>query len=451
MYLSRRRTDIPKGVGILEYYWHGNKLKDELTNVLGINKIKIATAYMSQAGVNALHTIVDKNRLAKNNVILLLAPDFSTQKPDQLLKELTQIATVYIVYGLKFHPKVYVFERIQSSKVIFGSSNFTTGGMEENIEFDSIKEVGNDALTDFNNFFDFCLRNAKLVDDAIIKSYERIAPELEKLNSLSQKIKEKISLYEYKDDPFSPSTYDLSAYFFKYDDYEIFFKRNQYRNDSAIAQQRKVVQDKLLSIHELVYPKVKKLNINCHWDKNHITSLIRPCFYNNNRVTWMGVRYGKTEREVKLLNEGASKDDVYGFQKHASLQFCIYAEGFEVNLYHAVAHGAVDRGYVHEKLEDKSYQKKLIEEIRKLKGNEISWCIEDFITEEREYFYFDERVPEDFIKFYRDQDREGKKSYLSFYFRPDSNSLKTMNAVAGLVIEKAEMLLPLYSLMAYRI
>lgn len=436
----------------MEYYWHGNKLKDELLNVTDINKIRIATAFMSQAGLDALRTIIDKNRLTKNNVILLLAPDFSTQKPHHFLKELTQIAVVYIVYGLKFHPKVYIFEGKKTTKLIYGSSNFTNGGMEENIEFDSIKEIGNEELKDINNFFDFCIGNAKLVNDEIIKYYEKIASELEKLNSLSQKIKAQINIYECKDDPFSPDKYDLSTYFFKFEDYEIFFNRNQYRTDSTIAKKRKAVQEKLIAIHELIYPKVKKLNLNCHWDPNHVTSLIWPSPYNRNRVNWMGVRYGKTKYEIKQLNKGIiEKDEEYGFQKHACLQFCIYSKGFDISLYHAVAHGAVDRAHVHEKLDDQSFRKKLVEEIRKIQGYGIVWYLDDYIVDVSEEFVFDEEEPENFIKFYKENDREGKSSYLSFHFEPNSNLIKNKDTIGKLVLEKFDILLPLYNLMSFRI
>ena len=431
------------------FYWHskvdnGNTLKGELLGLDKVNMVKIASAYFSNEGLEILEELKDKYSLKKQNIHLYLSPEFSLNKPYDLLEKLREFCTVYIVFNIRFHPKVYWLKSSNKSKLIFGSSNFTSGGFKDNIEFDSVTETNSDDEIKLNSFFKYCNDNSQAVDNEMIKFYRDKADEIEKLKSTSKKINKALYSYEKRTDAFEEDDYDLDKMYFTYEDYETLFLRNQPLNDTVVIEKRKRVKDKILRIHEKVYPILNKENIHCHWVKNNITSSIIPDQYNFWKVSWIGVRYGKHENEVKSM-----MSDEFGFPKHSCLQFCINPDGFAINLFHAVRRDAVDRDFLHENINN--LKNKIISELDKLKGEDLIWVIHDNV-EDRDYtFEIDNEKSEDFINFYKEKDDEGRESYLSYFLEPDDDNLKDVNSISKIVIEKIKLLLPLYNLLAFRI
>jgi hypothetical protein len=435
-----------------EYYWHGTKLKNELEKTINIKQLKIASAYFSVYGLELLKQIISRNKLLKNQVKIYLSPEFSTANPGTLLDELCILCEVYIVFDIPFHPKV-VYIKGSDNKLIFGSSNFTQGGIEKNVEFDIIKTLNSEDILRLETFFEFCKGKSRYVNEEIINDYKENQKYFNELRKLENQIKKRLYLSYKKDDPFNEEEFNIANYYFTYDDYEVFFPRNKRLDDILIKEKRKKVQEKLLKIHNNIYSQVKKLNLSCHWRKDNITSLIRPCVYNKGEVGWMGVRYGKSEVEIKTLNAGTqSKDEEFGFQKHACLQFSISSYGFEVNLFHAVSHDAVDRDYVHKMIGDNNYKKRIIGEIENLKGNNMVWKIFDTVNNDVEQqFVIDSENPKDFIDFYKHYDIDGKESFLSYFVEPDNPQLKDTNSISSMILKKFPLYIPLYKLMAFRI
>lgn len=443
---------------MLKYFWHeSNKIEKELINAQAVKKIRIASAFFNSYGLEVLKRVVSHHSISPEKLEIFLSPEFTTDKPSKILSELCQLSNhVHIVTKLKFHPKVYLFECADSTKVIFGSANFTGGGILKNIEFNQIKDLDSTELFSFNNFFDYCRNNSEIVTPEIIKYYQDNEAELGELKALEKKIRKKLFDFVQKDDPFDEDEYDLDSHYFKYEDYEILFPRNQKLNDNTIKSRRKNLRDKILQIHSKIYKDIKKLGVNCHWNKNHITSTIDPMPYNEFRVAWLGVRYGKTEDEVKELNYGViDKDEEFRYQKHACLQYCITSEGFEVNLFHAVRHDAVDRDYFKKQLTvDKTLKNRVIKEIEKLKGNGLVW----YINEESSgklinqfSFKIDTEEASDFINFFKEHDDDGCYSLLSYYVEPDNIEIKDVDSISRLVLQKVKLMLPLYNLIAYRL
>lgn len=431
----------------MQLYYGGNQLKNEIVNTRNIRRIKIAVAYFSDYGLKTLQNLISHNNLSKNRVEIYLSPEFTNKNQGEILKELNKIAKTYIVFDAKFHPKVYLFECENSNKLIFGSSNFTQNGIESNIEFDSILEITNtsDEKTKINYFFDYCKNKAKIVDEEMIAWYISIEAELEQLRKVQNKIKKKIFQKETQDDPFDEDDYNLDECYFRYEDYELLFPRNMSKEDTTIKKSRADLREKILDIHNSIYNDIKKFGVNCHWRKENISSLIRPCVYNHHRVDWMGVRYGKTEDEVKGLNVGvSSKDEELGFQKHACIQYAISPYGFEVNLFHSVPKEAIDRDYMHKKLMELDFREKVEKELRKLKGHGFKWNIDS------EEFNIDNDDISEFCDFYLEHDCEGKYSSLRVFFEPDDDEIKDLDSICEVVKNYVKMLVPLYNLVSYR-
>lgn len=251
------------------FYWHsksenGNTLKEELFNLCKFSEIRIASAYFSEEGLKILKELKEKYLLRKENIKLYLSPEFSLNKPYKFLERLKEICDVYIIFKIKFHPKVYWMKSSNKSKVIFGSSNFTNGGFYNNIEFDMIKEIDKNEEIKLGLFFKYCSDNAKLVDEEIISFYKEKSEEIDELKNNSKKINEVLYSYERRDDAFKEDDYELEDMYFKYQDYETLFLRNQSLSDIAINKKREKIKDKMLKIHDKVYPILNKQNIYCH-------------------------------------------------------------------------------------------------------------------------------------------------------------------------------------------
>lgn len=435
------------------FYWKqkttsGTTLEDELLTCKAVSQVFIASAFLSREGIRILQQLKNTHSLQKENIILYLSDQFSTDKPHEILNQLSGLCVTKILFDHKFHPKVYYLQG-KPDKIIYGSSNFTEGGMAGNIEFDFIGSPSPEDIQSVTAFFEYCDRRAKTLGPEIIQYYKDNQVEIADLHRVQKKLTSVMTSFTHHDDAFSPDDYDLNGFYFCYKDYEIFFERNRKKTDSDIQTQRRQVQNKMLAIHQLIYPSIKKLGIAHHKRPENITSLIIPHPINFGSVGWLGVRYGKTPPEVDVLNAGREKeDDTYGFQKHGCLQFSIGSDGFDVNLFLAVRHGAIDRSYIHEKLMEKKLA--IESELAKLKGQCMAWVIWDNDTNDPITFDIDSKDPSDFYDFFKENDQDGRESYLQKYYAPNDAMLQTKERIGAEVLQVVKNLLPLYNTMVWR-
>ena len=421
-------------------------LEEELLNVEGVTEIQIATAFLSSNGVAILRKLKERYNLQKEDIKLFISKEFSMYKPHIILAQLLDLCIVKIVHDINLHAKVYLLKG-KENKIIFGSSNLTTGGFQNNLEFNCIKYEEKTELIEL--FFAQCEKKSMPVDEDIITAYKKHAAELGELDDIRKKANKVFSKIFYPDDPFPESEYNFVNLYFKFKDYETFFPRNWEKGDSVILERRKEVQEKMLKIHERIYRKIKSMGIMHHKRTENITSSIVPSFWNNGQVAWLGVRYGKTPREIELINEGINKQeqDAYGFQKNGCLQFSIGGYGFEVNLFLAVRNDAIDRSYLHKNIRD--LEQKIIFEMSKIKGKGMEWVIDDEKGNEC-CFDIDSENLKDFCNWFRDNDKEGRLSYLRTFYKPDDIRINTIDAISTEVIKMIKLLLPLYNTLVWR-
>lgn len=253
---------------------------------------------------------------------------------------------------------------------------------------------------------------------------------------------------------------DISNFYFTDEDYDVFHKDKAALNTREVREKRGLVQEKLLAFNrDFLYPKILQggLNLATHKSPEHITSLSYPCAFNNYRVDWLGIRYGRNARDIEELQEimsmGASsgllgvEDKKYGFQKYACLQVNISYTGLDVGLFHSTPEDAVDRMYLMKHIDDMNVQDGIIEELRKLKGHGYVWTISD--NEFSHSFNIDAERPEDFIAFYREYDRKGMWSMMLKHFpRYDEkiNNVNLLNTCYNII----EQLKPLYELVIWK-
>jgi hypothetical protein len=197
----------------------------------------------------------------------------------------------------------------------------------------------------------------------------------------------------------------------------------------------------MLALDKLVHRELLKVGLDHHWVPEHITSSIYPMGFNDNRVSWVGVRYAKA-KTVQYIKEMKLSTDGLGFPKYACIQFCLVDRAFEINLFHSVKNNAVDRDYLYGQLRNKDFAERLVREIESLKGNGLVWHIAGV-----EPFEIDARDAEDFLTFYK-QDSEGRESCLVYSISPDDNRLRSESSICETIIEKAITLMPLLEIVS---
>ena len=426
------------------FYWDKNscgfELEKQLHIVDGIKEIFVASAYLSREGAEILQRVVDNKSVKKESVTVCLSVEFSDEHPADILTELNKIAMVRIAKaGRLFHPKMYYIKGETDSLLIFGSSNLTGGGFGKNIEFDSIYRPSEEEIAQVDKFVDFCLSRSEELTDAHIRFYRDQEDKLLELKKIKTKILGQLKSFDKKDDPFSEYTYDLTDFYFKFADYEVFFPANCAINTPEVIAQRKAVQGKLLAINEIVEEKVKELGLYVHWDRSNITSLTFPSGYNNFRVDWMGVRYGKRKDEISF--GGGIKEPYESFTKHACLQYNVYPTGFEIVLFFAVPNGAWDRQYLKEKLH--KIGDEINQQVQSMKGHGLVWKISECPD-----FNFD--TDSDLVAHLKEYDRDSRFSSLNMHFQPDDPRIQTLQGICKEVLEGFKLFKPLYDIIVWR-
>ncbi|WP_206459112.1 phospholipase D family protein [Anaerovorax sp. IOR16] len=180
------------------YYWSEDdcniNLEEELTSMNNVSELYIGIAFFSSEGLRILKNIAKKNKLKKENVHIYMSDEFSQNKPHELLEEVCKIAKVKIFFHRMFHAKVYLLKG-DTTKLIYGSSNFTAGGFYKNIEFDSIQEIGKKNLNEIEDFFKYCELHSTTVTDDVIQHYKEMYNEIKELKKIQEKLRKKIKGY----------------------------------------------------------------------------------------------------------------------------------------------------------------------------------------------------------------------------------------------------------------
>lgn len=264
--------------------------------------------------------------------------------------------------------------------------------------------------------------------------------------------------------------------YFENSDLDIFRWDLQSSSSKDIRDARKIAQSKLIALNPEIIRGIKsnKLDLYNHAQKNHITSLIFPCTYNKGHVNWIGIRYGKSERDIKELNKtvdrmsgfrngnssryanNRSNDIKMQFQKHACLQIDISYDGVDVGIFHAVPYGAIDRIYLHDVIDkdDKSKINLIVQELKKIQFYGYKWHIYDTNAIDEVFlnriFDFDLRQPEDFLSWYDKYDKDGCFSSMLMHF-PRYDKRISENNIIDTCISIIKQLYPLYKAISWDI
>jgi len=442
--------------------WKKGFLKEFLLSLKEVKHLQIATAYISNYGLEILIDVIEKNHLKKDQVEIYIGETFSTTDTISILEDLQMRCTTSIVTKETLHAKVYFATCQDGSHHLFtGSSNLTTGGSLRNLELNMESHV-NVPTNQMAIFFSHCKNISTLVTPKIIDMYVERYEEFEQYAAEKERI-ELMLPRPLETDPFQSHTYDLHKHYFNFVDYETLFPRHQGQKNKELSHRRLNIREKLLVLDESISPYMEKWNLHHHWSKKNIVSSTEPNKHNLHRLNWMCVRYGKTENEVREIgghtnsyqryDEGS--DAFEGFQKHACIQFGLISSGIAITLFHAVADNAVDRELLKQKLHegDPLFLAALEVAIEILKENEFTWYVSGgFEHKTFGYYHFNELATlEGFLDFYHKHDQRGRQSYCSCYIDPDDDRLTSISSFRELFLEKVQVLLPLYNAITFRV
>ena len=183
------------------------------------------------------------------------------------------------------------------------------------------------------------------------------------------------------------STTDAEQFFFAPDDYAAF--EPVCRRDELYNERRQIVRDKLIRLHALIYPEMRRRGweIHPHWRKEWLVS----AWYLSSRVSsipYLKLRYSKPEALVKRM-EKLFLDDFGHFYAHAMMDIVISDKGLGVEL-SVPAAGWVDgqnlRGKLTNALEAPLFRDQFSQDLRRL-DNRFRFQIEAYIERNRHLVY----------------------------------------------------------------
>lgn len=125
-------------------------------------------AFVSIGGINNIIDQLIEFKRRSGTIRLYVGVDLNGTSKEALDKLLELEIETYIVFtpnNIIYHPKIYIFEGDNSSRIIVGSSNFTERGLFQSIEssvcvnFENNDEVGTNFLTNIYKHYNDIIKN----------------------------------------------------------------------------------------------------------------------------------------------------------------------------------------------------------------------------------------------------------------------------------------------------
>lgn len=299
------------------------KLSTELASEFSVaDEIFIAVALLNDAGLDFL--LKDLKDNCKIN--LLVGIDLPTTP--EVLKRLLELKDVNTrIYSKTeyFHPKLYVLKIDGKLKIFVGSSNFTKGGLNDNIEL-SVFSIDESACNDALNWFNEVFAYSSLLSKEFLDEYETLFLDRAIYRKIEKKNIKKIK--GLLKPPSKENHLDLltDEYFFVKDDYLTFRGSKIYSEAPEVKREREKVRLKMSHLEIKLAKEIIGLNwdIYSHHNPRNTVSLID---IDNNRVSnainsvWL--HFGRSEPELKAFKKNTGLPNDESFIKHMRLQVII--------------------------------------------------------------------------------------------------------------------------------
>ena len=327
------------------------RLKSEFERIVHrADEILVASAMLTSDGLGYFD-----NRKKDCIFNVLVGIDLPTH-PIALQKLLDEgiDAKVHNIKGQFFHPKVYLFRNNEHWTGFVGSGNCTRGGIESNLEM-TLKTEDENVTADLVKWFNlYYQKHGTNLTQEFIDDYEVL---FSARKDLEEELRASVSSFK-NETGVSKGRRKLSDYvftnqFFQLEHYNAFTGRKPILDTPEARQERLKVQEKLLELHEILYPEIQKRG----WDvyEHHMSQHVTSSFRHNERASkvidaiWL--HYGRSEEELRLYQEAYGENMTSLF--HMRLEVLVFKSHLWVEVRIGKRDGSYpDREYVREQLKN---------------------------------------------------------------------------------------------------
>lgn len=415
----------------------GNDLKRMLA---AADELRIAVGLMNDDGLSALLVACPDDC----KLTFLLGVDLPTPSSvfDRVLA-LGDRATIKVMLNKEtFHPKVFIASKGSAHAALVGSGNCTNGGLFSNIEMGLVAE-DRETTQQLLDWFDRYYKLASDVTPSWLDSYKGF--ELQRANIQIQDVAD-VRVFKTRTGPrhsgFNLKDLDLTGQFFGFEHHNAFSGDKPYSRDSKVVAERAAVSDRLIDLHNLLWPliKTKNWNVHPHHMDQHITSSVQHSDHTDKDLGAVWLHYGRSEAE---LNRFAK---VYGDEQtslyHMRLQVLVH--DYDVAVWFRVGKrngSVVDRTAFKRRMDaDSSYRQRFFDLIKRLperffvRINDERRLVQTFTT------------PNQLHEFVRQDNIQQYYFIIGTSYSPDDPKL-SIDHIVSTVIEDFTWLEPLYQLL----
>jgi hypothetical protein len=244
-----------------------------------------------------------------------------------------------------FHANLYILDLpFRKSVAFIGSGSLTLGGIKGSEElFYKItdqKEIEN-LKSWFTGYYEF----AEEISEGIVSEYESIYPVMNQRLIASREEKEQ--MIALTTGGFNWETIRFKNQYFKKEDFLVLGNFNASRQTPEIESERQRVRDKMLQIHQLIDKHLSTLKLA---QNNEVEGGIKPIDRSLQKITTIGIDYGRSEARLKKQSTTAKLDDFI------TLQINLQQRDFGIWLMGKINGGRDDREYFKMQMETEAYR-----------------------------------------------------------------------------------------------
>lgn len=319
------------------------------------NRIYIASASVTEFALDLLLRNVSKDA----EIHFLIGIDLPSDRSalERLMMGSQEGKWQFRVYVKSFfHPKLYMLEGEEFSKVYIGSGNFTKGGWKDNVELFHVEDE-KDTFNEYKWWFITHFDNGLELEESVLNLI--CSQHIRKRTNEQEDKKGMDQLRALLTRDYNIDTIDFSGQFFDREHHEIFSP--QYKcmeNLGEVKVKRRNIRKRLYDLHDLIWPEIQlnRWKLHPHYITDDIVSSMELSFHGSHEIASMWLHYGRDKNEIK---EYGQEETPLHFSR---LQVIVHYDHIGIWLRFGKPGGSrLDREHFHDKMKGLDYRKRFYE------------------------------------------------------------------------------------------